>query len=481
VLSNAQLMWGYDPITGADKTTYSEAQDLFADKDLAQWAAHLVTEEGMLDPYSAEGHYTAIKKHPFGGAPISASFDDLGLGYVGTKHTDPTGTGPTDLAQRGWYGLTEDGGIDYGNYIGARDSLFDYVRTPLSDTLPADTMSFARTDANAGLIDPSDLSGVGSFIDGVWQEYEDPTQFTQQDIDTAVAQSNAGLINPNDLSGVGSFIDGAWQEYEDPTKYSWEDVLEATEAERAAVTSKYGSFVDPTTLSGVGQFVDGAWTEYEDPTKFAQADIDAAVAQSLSGMVPEGTVPEGYYTMEEGNSLYNIRNAPEWLIPPDNKLVTQAPQEYINPYTGESWTGNTGGYRINHDFYDFSDIGLVQDEETNEWRTPQTAPLMEPQPIPEPVIPTPSPVPEPPADWSISTIGSQQIALPQHIYGYTPISRFATPAQAALGTQAEYQTPSGYLGTSIFGQPQYIGIAGLMQGEPFKTQSPIKKRLTKAF
>ena len=100
----------------------------FADTGLGEWGevgvSRLDTGGLTFDPWSLEASRTD-KLNPFKDKEDLLYFDDLGLAYIDTRHAKPGGTGPHDLAQRGWYGLSSDGTVDYDNYYGSRDSILE--------------------------------------------------------------------------------------------------------------------------------------------------------------------------------------------------------------------------------------------------------------------------------------------------------------------------------------------------------------------
>jgi len=177
----------------------------FADTGLGEWGevgvSRLDTGGLTFDPWSLEASRTD-KLNPFKDKEDLLYFDDLGLAYIDTRHAKPGGTGPHDLAQRGWYGLSSDGTVDYDNYYGSRDSILE---TELERQEAPDWVDeFVETEGDYAW---NDLRGLLVGED----ESITPEEYVQRMIETEAYDPSVYYSKDRDEAvDFGDYVDGNW-------------------------------------------------------------------------------------------------------------------------------------------------------------------------------------------------------------------------------------------------------------------------------
>ena len=332
-------------------------------------------------------------------------------------------------------------------------------------------------------------TGIGQYIDGVWQEYTVPPLRGRSIGETRRINAEREAYADRALpTGIGQYVDGDWQGYvapEDATQFGQADIdaamaagaapyagyvdpstmftQENLDAAMAAGAAPYAGYVDPSSVTDVGEFIDGVWSPFQDPTPYAR------------DYVPEGYFSEEYWDpIIDGQVATGVSEAQsQWEADRNQKLVDMY---------GGSLEPDTGIW--NPDPSSLVSTEIAERLNTIEDSIPPATDLSDlPDQITNIVGEQMAPVNEQLANYGVSLNALQQRQPVTNIYETTPTSRYATPSQAALGTLAEYQAPHSVFGTTQYAKPTYVpgGINSLLKGEPFSPTSPLSRRIKKAF
>ena len=492
------------------------------------WVNSLINPEtGKVDPYG--GDYTTLIGGVFGRAPVMIAYEDLGIGYVQAPGYMDYGTVDEDGRildlDGGWYTLDSQGHVGHDSHkltgskydIGEHEAAWSENRVEIDPEYNNYEGFKTHRDASGNLITEWDQDfdtptlydkNTGNVVDldesqsrTIWQQMQTNPDSWAADAYTAtrpnVSETTYG-------TGRGQFT--VYNEDTDSEYIEYADDFLLPEVYQTKAGGSWNGYMgqahDLTDKDAYAQWLMGddpwmdEWYSLERPT------AEQVEASYTSGLITPGdeagyrTDQElqdlGYFTpgtsaedlLTEGQSIFDTSTHGIYDTSTQGLYDTSTQGAYETDYvTGlEGQTAQDlleeGQTIVGSDYLD--DYISVADSQAAVNAAEQAIieqnrndallgiPNITALPVMRSNIPQASPT---------QPVGQQSA----NVYGNTATSRFATPGQAALGTQAEYQVPHGVFGTTQFARPSYSGLESMLNIDPLNVQQDPIRRINAPF